>query len=54
MLGAESVSDPKIKVVPYVKYYNFSLVILLHARSLTPSSNLVKQATFKGWYILEL
>ena len=27
MLGAESVSDPKIKVVPYVKYYNFALVI---------------------------
>ena len=27
---------------------------LLHARSLTPSSNLVKQATFKWWYILKL
>ena len=27
MLGAKSVDDPKIKVVPYVKYYNFALVI---------------------------
>ena len=27
MLGAKSVNDPKIKVVPYVKYYNFALVI---------------------------
>ena len=26
MLGAESVNDPKIKVVPYVKHYNFALV----------------------------
>ena len=26
MLGAESVKDPKIKVVPYVKHYNFALV----------------------------
>jgi len=26
MLGAESVKDPKIKVVPYVKHYNFDLV----------------------------
>ena len=27
MLGAESVNDLKIKVVPYSKYYNFALVI---------------------------
>ena len=27
MLEAKSVNDPKIKVVPYVKYYNFALVI---------------------------
>ena len=26
MLGAESFNDPKIKVVPYRKYYNFALV----------------------------
>ena len=26
MLGAESVKDPKIKVVPYVKHYNIALV----------------------------
>ena len=26
MLGAELASDPKIKVVPLIKYYNFSLV----------------------------
>ena len=27
MLEAKSANDPKIKVVPYVKYYNFALVI---------------------------
>ena len=27
MLEAKSVNDPKIKVVPSVKYYNFALVI---------------------------
>ena len=27
MLEAKSVNDPKIKVVPYTKYYNFALVI---------------------------
>ena len=27
MLEAKSVNDPKIKVVPYSKYYNFALVI---------------------------
>ena len=26
MLEAKSVHDPKIKVVPYVKHYNFALV----------------------------
>jgi len=26
MLEAKSVNDPKIKVVPYIKYYNFALV----------------------------
>ena len=26
MLGAELAYDPKIKVVPLIKYYNFSLV----------------------------
>ena len=26
MLEAKSVNDPKIKVVPYTKYYNFALV----------------------------
>ena len=26
MLGAESVQNPKIKVVPYVKHYNIALV----------------------------
>jgi hypothetical protein len=26
MLGAESINDPKIKVVPYTKYYNIALV----------------------------
>ena len=26
MLGAELASDPKIKVVPLIKYYNFALV----------------------------
>ena len=27
MLEAKSVNDPKIKVAPYDKYYNFALVI---------------------------
>ena len=26
MLGAKPVNDPKIKVVPHAKYYNFALV----------------------------
>ena len=26
MLGAKSINDPKIKVVPYTKHYNFALV----------------------------
>ena len=26
MLGAELASDPKIKVVPLIKYYNFAVV----------------------------
>ena len=26
MLEAKSVNDPKIKVVPYIKYYHFALV----------------------------
>ena len=28
MLGAKPVYDPKIKVVPLVKYYNFALVTI--------------------------
>ena len=26
MLGAKPINDPKIKVVPHIKYYNFALV----------------------------
>ena len=47
MLGAELVHDPKIKVVPLIKYYNFALVIatmqsiydIVQTRSNIPLSN---------------